>query len=110
MATKPVGALLSRPPIPKHRKGFMPADFVPQRSCRVAKLPPITNHNVEGSICQQLKFAEGIDGVSTSSLERYVQLFHQPLNREHVKALAALFGLTVSPEEEMCSISNHLLA
>lgn len=50
------------------------------------------------TLCRHLGFAEGNAQVSHSALEKYQRFFEKPLNREHIKALAALLGKEV-PEE-----------
>lgn len=62
------------------------------------------NNNAASSVCRQLGFADAENTISDDSLERYIQLFKHPLCREHVVALAALFGWEAPPESEV-----HLL-
>lgn len=50
--TKPVGVVLQRPPSPKPRKKTLPVNFVPKRSRRVAKLPPVFDHKSAATVCR----------------------------------------------------------
>lgn len=63
----------------------------------MAKLPPASDSKAAPSVCRQLGFTDGVEKVSTDSLEHYTRIFYQPLCREHVKALAALFGWSAPP-------------
>lgn len=54
--TKQVGVVLPcpPPPPPKPRKKTLPEDFIPRRSRRVAKLPPVSDHKSAATVCRQL--------------------------------------------------------
>jgi hypothetical protein len=114
---KPVGVVLPCPPPPKPRKKTLPEDFVPRRSRRVAKLPPVSDHKVVASVCCQLQFmngeekaTDGEEGISEEALEQYVRIFEQTLSYDHVKALAALFGWNAPSCDDACSMSYIFVA
>ena len=107
---KPVDAILPAPPVPKRRKKILPSNFVPRRSRRVANLPPTTaDHSAAVSVCRQLGFADGEERVSIVAMEHYATLFDQPLSREHLKALAALFGWDAPPGDEVRAADDILV-
>lgn len=108
-AVKPVGAILPAPPAPKRRKKTLLSNFVPRRSRRVANLPPATEHSAAVSVCRHLGFSDGEERVSSASLENYAAMFDQPLSREHLKALTALFGWDAPPSDEVRDAGSILV-
>ncbi|CAL5092668.1 unnamed protein product [Urochloa decumbens] len=108
--SKPIQEVLQCPPPPRKRKKTLPDDFIPRRSRRVAKLPPISDHKSAESVCRQLCFKNGEDdtpeheeAISEETLAQYVRIFEQKLSQEHIKALAALFGWN-APSEAECRV------
>lgn len=89
---KPVETVLQVPAAPKRSKKTLPPNFVLRRTRRVAKLPPHSDHKAAATVCRQLGFndVENQDGVPP--MEMYKWVFDQPLSKNHLKALAALFG------------------
>jgi hypothetical protein len=84
---------------------------VPRRSRRVAKLPPISaDRSAAVSVCRHLGFADGEERVSDAALEHYANLLDQPLSREHLMALAALFGWDAPPSDEVRAVDSILVA
>ena len=107
---KPVDAILPAPPVPKRRKKILPSNFVPRRSRRVANLPPTTvEHSAVVSVCRQLGFADGEERVFVVAMKHYATLFDQPLSREHLKALAVLFGWDAPPGDEVRAADDILV-
>ncbi|KAG2553919.1 hypothetical protein PVAP13_9KG628300 [Panicum virgatum] len=111
--TKPVEEVLQCPPPPKPRKKTLPDDFIPRRSRRVAKLPPISDHKSAESVCRQLCFKNGEEDISDreetiseQALKQYAKIFEQTLSQEHIKALAALFGWNAPTDVEVRSMDN----
>lgn len=90
--TKPVETVLQVPAAPKRRKKTLPSNFVPRRSRRVANLPPQVDHKAASTVCRQLGFTEENTSGGIPPMEMYARVFDQPLNQNHLKALAALFG------------------
>lgn len=94
--SKPVQEVLQCPPPPKPRKRTLPEDFIQRRSRRVAKLPPISDHQVAESVCRQLCFKNGeddmpksVEAISEEALAQYAKIFEHTLSQEHVKALCS---------------------
>jgi hypothetical protein len=111
--SKPVQEVLHCPPPPKPRKKTLPEDFIPRRSRRVAKLPPITDHKSAEAVCRQLKFKNGDEDPSENqevfseeALAQYAKIFEQTLSQEHVRALAALFGWNAPSEAEVHALDD----
>jgi len=83
---------------------------VPRRSRRVANLPPTTvEHSAVVSVCRQLGFADGEERVFVVAMKHYATLFDQPLSREHLKALAALFRWVAPPGDEVRATDDILV-
>jgi hypothetical protein len=91
----------------------LPEDFIPRRSRRVAKLPPITDHKSAEAVCRQLNFKNGDEDpseiqevFSEQALTQYAKIFEQTLSQEHVRALAALFGWNAPSEAEVHALDD----
>jgi hypothetical protein len=82
----------------KCKRKTLSATFAPRRSHRIAKLSP---QATASTVCQQLGFRNPTNDSSSSALEHYARVFDQPLRREHVMALAALFGFQAPPEGQV---------
>ena len=74
----------------------------------MAKLPPISDHQVAESVCRQLCFKNGeddmpksVEAISEEALAQYAKIFEHTLSQEHVKALAALIGWNAPSEAEV---------
>lgn len=100
IVTKPATRLLAAPPITKRKKRkTLPNDFNPRRSRRVAKLPPELGNESAATICRQLGFCDDQEHISFEDAQKYVHLFDAALSREHVAAMAALFGWELPGED-----------
>jgi hypothetical protein len=77
----------------------LPNDFNPRRSRRVAKLPPELGNEAAATICRQLGFCDDQEHISFEDAQKYVHLFDAALSREHVAAMAALFGWELPGED-----------
>lgn len=104
--TRRTTALLAAPQPQKRRKKVVSADFKPRRSRRVAKLPPDLGNAVAAKVCRQLGLCDDQDSISLQDATKYAKLFEVPLSREHVAALAALFGWE-SALDGMCPASSR---
>jgi hypothetical protein len=81
------------PPIIKRKKRkTLPNDFNPRRSRRVANLPPKLGNEAATKVCRQLGFCDDQEHISFEDAQKYVHLFDAALIREHIAAMAALFG------------------
>lgn len=94
--SKAINGLLSPPPIPKRRKKTLPRNFRPRRSRRVAKFPPELGSDAAASVCKKLGFCDDHGNITLEDASKYAVLFNSPLSREHIAALAALFGWDTS--------------
>jgi hypothetical protein len=94
--SKAINSLLSPPPIPKRRKKTLLRNFRPRRSRRVAKFPPELGSEAAASVCKKLGFCDDHGIITLEDASKYVVLFNSPLSREHIAALAALFGWDTS--------------
>jgi hypothetical protein len=100
IVTKPATRMLAVPPITKRKKRkTLPNDFNPRRSRRVAKLPPELGNESAATICRQLGFCDDQEHISFEDAQKYVHLFDAALSREHVAAMAALFGWELPGED-----------
>jgi hypothetical protein len=94
--SKAINGLLSPPPVPKRKKKTLPRNFKPRRSRRVAKFPPELGSVAAVSVCKKLGFCDDHGNISLEDASRYAALYNSPLSREHIAALAALFGWDAS--------------
>jgi hypothetical protein len=98
---KPLSNVLPVPSSPKLKaRKSIPPNFVPRRSRRVAKLPPLAGNSAAHTICLKLGLKNGQAPVSTDDLECCAREFNKPLSVSLVKALATLFRWEI-PEEEL---------
>jgi hypothetical protein len=63
----------------------------------VAKIPPELGSHSATKVCRHLGFCDKRENISFTDARRYAKLFDSPLSREHITALAALFGWEVPP-------------
>jgi hypothetical protein len=94
--SKAINGLLSPPPVPKRRKKTLTRNFKPRRSRRVAKFPPELGSEAAASVCKKLGLCDDHGNISLEDASRYAALYNSPLSREHIAALAALFGWDAS--------------
>jgi hypothetical protein len=93
------GCWLPPPIIKRKKRKTLPNDFNPRRSRRVAKLPPELGNESAATICRQLGFCDDQEHISFEDAQKYVHLFDAALSREHVAAMAALFGWELPGED-----------
>jgi hypothetical protein len=94
--TKQINGLLSTQPVKRKRK-LIPSNFNLRRSRRVAKIPPELESSFAAKVCKHLGFCDERENISFTDARRYAKLFESPLSREHITALAVLFGWEVPP-------------
>jgi hypothetical protein len=107
---KPLTNVLSVPSSPKLKaRKSIPPNFVPRRSRRVAKLPPLRGNSVAHTICLKLGLKNGQAPVFADDLERCAREFDKPLSASQVKALATLFRWEIPDEEFLVCPAYRLL-
>lgn len=99
--TKPTDELLPPPALIVKRRKMMPSNFKPRRSRRVAKFPPELGSDAAAKVCRHLGFCDEHENISFRDASNYARLFHSTLSRDHVAALAALFGWEVPHVEQI---------
>lgn len=97
--SKPLDIALPIPTVKQQRRcqnyvGTEP----PRRSRRIAKLPPENHNPAAASVCRELGFTEDDSRVSAAMMEKYQVFFNTPLERNHVKVMAAMLHKEL-PEE-----------
>ena len=96
--TKQINGILPAPIQPvKRKRKLIPSNFNLRRSRRVAKIPPELGSPSAAKVCKHLGFCDERENISFTDARRYAKLFDSPLSREHITALAALFGWEVPP-------------
>jgi hypothetical protein len=64
----------------------------------------------EDRLCRELGLSDEEGRISDETLERYIKLYDEDrLFRDHVAALAALFGWDAPPEGQACLADNTVL-
>ena len=58
----------------------------------MANLPPELGNESAAKVCRQLGFCDDQEHISFEDAQKYVHLFDAALSREHIAAMAALFG------------------
>jgi hypothetical protein len=107
---KPLTNVLSVPSSPKLKaRKSIPPNFVPRRSRRVAKLPPLRGNSAAHTICLKLGLKNGQAPVSADDLERCAREFDKPLSVSQIKALATLFRWEIPDEEFLVCPADGLL-
>jgi hypothetical protein len=96
--TKPINGLLSPPRCNLRKKKTLPKDFMPRRSRRVAKLPPVLGNVSVAKVCRHLGYYGDHEEISLENAASYAKLFEDGLSKSHVEAMAALFGWEVLVE------------
>jgi hypothetical protein len=96
---KTIHSAVSRPPLmPKCRVKSLPPGATPRRSKRLASLtveqprPSVARSRSKKVLLEALGAAVEDDVATSVSLQKYVELFSNPLLAIQIKALAALFG------------------
>jgi hypothetical protein len=101
--TKQTNGLLPAPTQPvKRKRKLIPSNFNLRRSRRVAKIPHELGSSSAAKVCRHLGFCDEKEHISFTFTDarRYAKLFESPLSREHITALAALFGWEVPPPSQ----------
>lgn len=96
--TKPINGLLSPPRCNLRKKKTLPKDFMPRRSRRVAKLPPVLGNVSVAKVCRHLGYYGDHEEISLENAASYAKLFENGLSKSHVEAMAALIGWEVLVE------------
>jgi hypothetical protein len=107
---KPLTNVLPVPSSPKLKaRKSIPPNFVPRRSRRVAKLPPLRVNSTAHTICLKLGLKNGEAPVSADDLDRCAREFDKPLSVSQIKALATLFRWEIPDEEFLVCPADGLL-
>lgn len=109
LITKPLHNSHTTPRVQRRRRNQAATTQAPRRSWRIAKLPPEINQQAAVTVCRRLGFTDNQQGISEETMDKYKKFFNNPLSRNHVCALAALFGKEVPTEEELDRMATVVL-
>jgi len=99
--SKDVDAIVHVPVVHKRRAKTAGPVSLPRRSRRIAKLPPEVDITSAATICRKLGLADDDGRISDEALDRYSKFYRDLPNRDHVEALAALFGWAVPSDDQL---------
>lgn len=111
MVTKKVDAIVQPPVVHNRREKTTGPISLPRCSRRIAKLPPELDRTSATTVCRKLGLVDDDGCISDEALDWYSKFYRDLPNRDHIEALAALFGWVVPHEvplgEDSASVTVH---